>query len=92
MVLSAAGKAYKASVANQSALVKPLDGEVAITWRWFRARKSGDLDNRSKPLKDALQGIAYHNDSQVVEEHAYRHEDKRDPRVEVTVTRLTPER
>jgi hypothetical protein len=38
-----------------------------------------------KVLVDALQGIAYSNDSQVSELHAYLHDDKARPRVEVNV-------
>lgn len=60
-------------------------GPVALTVRWFRAAKRGDLDNRLKILGDALQGAAYLNDNQVVELHAYRHEDPTNPRVEVEV-------
>jgi len=58
---------------------------VAVTIRWHRGRKSGDLDNRIKPLLDALKGFAFVDDKQVVEIHASRHEDKRNPRVEVEV-------
>ncbi len=59
--------------------------EVAVTLRVFRPQRSGDLDNRLKCLFDALQGVVYANDSQVVEIHAYRFEDKKRPRVEAEV-------
>ena len=58
---------------------------VKLTVRWYRGAKMGDLSNRIKVVEDALQGFAYVNDSQVVELHAYRFEDKANPRVEVTV-------
>ena len=33
----------------------------------------------------SLQGVAYDNDSQIVEIHAYLRDDKADPRVEVEI-------
>jgi len=59
--------------------------DVAITLKVYRARKSGDLDNRIKPLLDALQGVAFYDDKQVIEIHAYRFDDKNNPRVEVMI-------
>ena len=58
---------------------------VVIRVTWFREAKRGDLDNRLKVLLDAIQGTVYENDSQVVEIHAYREEDKARPRVELEV-------
>lgn len=65
--------------------LEPLAGEIAVTVRVYRARRSGDLDNRLKVLLDSLQGVAYVSDSQIVEIHAERFEDKSDPRVEVEI-------
>lgn len=59
--------------------------DVVVYADWYRARRSGDLDNRMKVLWDALQGVAYDNDSQIVEIHARRYDDKRNPGVYVTV-------
>lgn len=70
---------------NRGILPLPQSARVCLTIHWFRARKQGDVDNRIKVCADALQGVAYHNDSQVVELHAYRHEDPERPRVEVEV-------
>lgn len=58
---------------------------VSVTLRIFQARKSGDLDNRVKVLLDALRGLVYQDDSQVVELHAFRGDDKANPRVEVEI-------
>lgn len=69
---------------------RPHQRPVAVTMRWFRAAKRGDLDNRLKILLDALQGVAYANDQQVVELHAYRAEDPKRPRVEVEVRAAFP--
>lgn len=61
-----------------------IKGPVALTVDVYRPRKSGDLDNYLKVLLDALQGVFYRNDSQVREIHATLHEDRHEPRVEVT--------
>lgn len=68
----------------------PLEGAVALHLMVYRPRKSGDLSNRIKVLEDVLQGFAYEDDSQVVELHAFRFEDKANPRVEVTVSPFVP--
>lgn len=65
--------------------IEPLDGDVSVRLAFYRPRKSGDLDNRIKVCLDALQGYAYHDDNQIVEIHATRHDDKDCPRVEVEV-------
>jgi crossover junction endodeoxyribonuclease RusA len=76
---------YKHDVALLAGRTKPIDGELRLTVRLYRPRKSGDLDNRLKIMIDALRRIAYTDDNQLVEIHAYRFEDKKFPRVEVEV-------
>ena len=66
-----------------------MDGPVALNLTVFRPRKSGDLDNYLKIMLDALQGFLYDNDSQIVEIHAYRQDDKDNPRV--VLTAYTPD-
>ena len=51
---------------------RPFIGRVAVTITWRRERRAGDLDNRVKILLDAIKGLAYEDDGQIVEEHAYR--------------------
>lgn len=65
--------------------IRPLSGDVVVSLAVFRPRRSGDLDGAHKVLLDALQGVAYVNDSQVVELLARRYDDPADPRVEVSV-------
>lgn len=92
-VVSAEAKAYKidaAWMAKAAGITEPLAGDVALTVRWYRERKSGDLSNRLKILEDALNGIAYNDDSQIVRIVAERYDDKRNPRVEVEVEKVTP--
>lgn len=86
LYVSDEAQAYKDEVAWELRGERPLEGDVAVTVKVFRARKSGDLDNRLKVLIDSLQGIAYVSDAQIVEIHAYRFEDKKRPRVEVEVS------
>lgn len=90
-VLSATARLYKQAV-GLSAICQgvrtPVTHPVAVTIRWFRARKAGDLDNRLKIVLDALNGIAYADDKQIVELHAYRADDKANPRVEISLSPL----
>lgn len=81
--LSSDAKAYKQEVAY---LYTPqmITGNVAVSFTVFRPRKIGDLDNYEKALFDALKGILYKDDNQVVEIHAYREDDANNPRVELT--------
>jgi Holliday junction resolvase RusA-like endonuclease len=65
--------------------VRPLKGDVVLTIAVYRERKVGDLSNRIKIVEDALIGVAYLDDKQVVELHATRHDDPADPRLVVTV-------
>ena len=79
---------YKEDVAKmsrQQGLKEPLEGDVAVMFRFYRARRSGDLDNKLKVLIDALKGIAYADDKQITELHAYRFDDPKNPRVEVEI-------
>lgn len=86
MVKSAEGRAYCHLIATlRHDQGDPLVLPLSVSIRWYRGRKAGDLDNRAKVVLDALQGVAYTNDSQIVELHMYRAEDKHNPRVEVTV-------
>lgn len=66
----------------------PLDvlgGPVSVSVDAYRPRAIGDLDNTLKVLLDALRGIAYVDDSQVVRIEASRFDDPANPRVEVEV-------
>jgi crossover junction endodeoxyribonuclease RusA len=89
VLLSAEARRYKeeAGMVALAAGVRPVDGPVALLLTFYRPEKRGDLDGRFKGLLDALNGIAYRDDSQVVELHAYRRDDAANPRVEVQVLR-----
>lgn len=86
MVKSAEGRAYCHLVASLKHDTRdPYVLPLTVSIRWYRSRRAGDLDNRAKVVLDAMQGVVYLNDSQIVELHMYRHDDKKDPRVEVEV-------
>lgn len=80
-------RAYQAAVGWQCQALRlsPEVGPITVTMRLYRPAKRGDIDNSIKVLLDALNGYAYEDDSQIVELHAYRYDDKVNPRVEVDV-------
>ena len=63
----------------------PLTKEVRVSLYVYRPRKVGDLDNIFKILLDAMSGIIYCDDKQIIELHAFRREDKINPRIRVFV-------
>ena len=56
-------------------------GWVRVELEVVRPRKAGDLDNQFKQLFDAAKGLLWEDDSQVVEIHAWRMDDKARPGV-----------
>lgn len=69
----------------KAAGVECTDQAVAVRLDIYRARKSGDLDNFLKVVLDALRGVAYTDDRQVVKIEARRFDDALNPRVEVWI-------
>lgn len=68
----------------------PEHRDVEVTVHVYRPQQRGDLDNTLKVLLDALNGIAYVDDAQVVALHAFRHDDKARPRVVVEIAPHQP--
>ena len=58
---------------------------VAVTATWYRGRRAGDLDNRWKVLGDALNGVLWADDEQIVELHLYREDAPKHGRIEIIV-------
>lgn len=91
----AQGRTYKSDDARnyqvavgwqcQALGIAPHTCPVTVTVRLYRPAKRGDIDNSIKVLLDALNGHCYNDDAQIVELHAYRYDDKANPRVEVDV-------
>lgn len=69
---------------------EPFGSFVGVKVTLYRARKSGDADGPIKALFDALQGVAYRNDNQIVAYHVYRRDDPKNPRVEVEIYLALP--
>ena len=90
VLVSKEAKEYKERVKYFARLLfkKPLTGAIGMQLRVYRPEKRGDLSNRIKVLEDALCGIAYEDDSQIVEIRAYRHDSPRDGKVEVSIWQL----
>lgn len=60
-------------------------GPVAVSVIVYRPAKRGDLDNTLKVMLDALRGVAFVDDDQVVRITADRADDKANPRAEVLI-------
>lgn len=87
MVKTDEAKRYQGAVRLRGLQVRarPLEGAVSVSISVFRKARRGDLDGFLKLILDSLQGVAFENDSQVVELHAMRFDDPADPRVVVVV-------
>jgi Holliday junction resolvase RusA-like endonuclease len=69
--------------------IKRMAGELSLSVDIYRPRRSGDLDNTLKIIQDSLTGLAWDDDSQVVEIHARRFDDKDNPRAVITIQEVT---
>jgi len=89
-VLSDAGRRFKSDAGVLAILqgAKILTGDLSVTFRVFRPRKTGDLDNRLKISQDALKGICFTDDKQIIEIHAFRFDDKANPRIEIDLKEI----
>lgn len=89
VVLSAKAKSYKeavADLAHRLGMKPEVSHGVAVSIKVYRNQASGDLDNRIKVTLDALRGVAFEDDKQVVEIYAQRFEDKGNGRIVISVT------
>lgn len=89
-VPSKEAKVFKKAVGQicQAGRVKPFIGSVAVSLNAYRPRRVGDIDNVLKAVLDSLKGYAWGDDAQVTEIHAYRHDDKFQPRVEIEIREI----
>ena len=62
-----------------------IEGDVILEAAFFFKDRRRDLDNAIKPLLDALEGLCYGNDRQIVRLVVSREIDPQRPRVEVDV-------
>lgn len=85
----------RAPLTGPLAMTLSLHGHRPIDWAkrqrkegalWWLDAKSIDLGNAEKVLADALQGLAYVDDKQIVEQHKFkRAPDDRGARVEIWI-------
>jgi Holliday junction resolvase RusA-like endonuclease len=82
-------KAYEEAVgwaARAAGVHEPCEDAVRLEIvLWMPDRRRRDLDNCAKSICDALNGIAYEDDSQIVELIIRRHVDRDRPRAEIRV-------
>lgn len=78
--VSPEARRYKVLVWNQlkAEKIPVLDGPVAVSIWWSRTARRGDLDGRLKVALDALNGVAWTDDRQISELHAYVWKGERD--------------
>lgn len=89
VLLSSEARAYLKALPAHLPGLQPIDGPIRVDIRWVRERRSGDVDKRGAILLDALQGLAYHDDSQVADYRIWRDDSEREsPRMVVTITPL----
>ena len=87
-----ATKKYERAVANWALVCRPriwrLDWPIAVEVScYFSDERCHDIDNVLKAVMDGMNGVLYHDDSQVVSASVSKAIDRSDPRVEVRVRR-----
>ena len=70
---------------------EPMTGEICAAVRVYRkykasARNFGDVDNFLKAIFDALNGICYDDDKQIVRCEIQKCTDRENPRAEITIS------
>jgi Holliday junction resolvase RusA-like endonuclease len=86
-------KAWQEKVAYEARYVmdgdEPLTGDLQVSLKFYLSdRRRKDLDNLSKGVLDALNGIVFVDDRQIVDLHLQKYYDKDNPGVSVCVTRV----
>lgn len=82
---------YAEAFRQQAVPISPLmQGDIRMTIHIWYASRRPDLDESL--ILDLLQGVAYVNDRQVKERHAYWHLDKESPRAEIFLEELMAEK
>lgn len=77
--------AFRLQTTRDQRATLPLRGPVSVALAWHRGAKRGDLDNRAKVALDAVKGLLYGDDKQVVRLYMSRHESPRNGRLEISV-------
>lgn len=88
--MSAEGKAlkldYQWQAKSQQKGLQPLTGPIKLSVDlYFGTKRKCDIDNFNKLCYDALTGIVWEDDSQIVEVTTRKFYDKLQPRIEITI-------
>jgi Holliday junction resolvase RusA-like endonuclease len=77
-------------VAKEAMGIRPPIKSDAEVWIAFyrKDNRRVDLDNLSKAVLDACNGIIWEDDRQVTQLHLSKYKDKDNPRVEITIWRI----
>lgn len=68
---------------------EPMTGPLCVTLMFYRQdHRRCDVDNLSKAILDALNGVAYEDDAQIVQLHLWRLVDNENPRVQVRIEEI----
>lgn len=92
VILNPVVKAYRESAGWQAKVQMREQGAdmlvapLSLVIHLYRPRPKGDADGPVKQLLDAMIGIVYRDDSQVMHYEVTKHDDAKAPRVEVMVT------
>jgi Holliday junction resolvase RusA-like endonuclease len=81
-----AWKEYAQIIAPRQGAYEPLAGGLSVTYRFYGMRH--DFDNPLKLLNDAMNGIAWIDDAQILEAHIYVNRKTKPARVELEVMKL----
>ncbi len=92
MYMSKEGKGLKESYSSQAKKQfkkKPYKGslEVWVTI-YFGSKRKCDWDNFHKLSMDALSGVVWVDDEQIIEAHVSKRYDKKEPRIEIDVREI----
>jgi len=95
-VVTSKGKIWKLQVKDAYFLKyrdqEPLTGPLAIQITYyFPDRRWRDVTNYDKPILDALVGLAYKDDSQIVTAILHKAVDPASPRTEIRIVKVTME-
>lgn len=75
---------------------QPLTGELFCRLNFYRkfntsSRRFGDIDNHVKAILDALNGIVFVDDAQIISILANKHTDRSEPRIEIEISTVKGE-
>ena len=76
--ISSKGREFKRMLSIEAKRIgcSAIDGDIKIVINWYKkGKRRGDLDNILKVIMDSLNGIGYHDDSQVKIIIAHMHEN-----------------